>query len=368
MDVDTKTISPAVVPPPHEAPPRRPSALAGFARQASGEWRRIRQGFTRQNVISFAKAMAWVVPLTLLIWVYAETAQDVPKSNVQMLIELKSADSKFTVKLIKPADHFILCDLQGPSANLERFTDQLRPTDPLVIIINPLNLPLGENSMQTKTQIMDIQQLKSYGISVNKCEPDVLTFDVDQVGHRMATVIAPPGIATLKSVTFDPPTVTVSGPKHELDAGQVNGQLSVVADIASLSVLSSPGQHEVDVSLRPIDDLHYSTDKVKATLVVTDPDVPYTLPGGTVPVELTAPLNVLRDYAVTADPVYSAPIQLLTPPDKIPQLKQVYLELKISLDDVDNPRPMPLELRGLPDGVRVAPGQTLSESFTATRR
>src|ERR1700683_4918946 len=98
--------------------------------------------------------MAWVVPLTVLIWVYAETAQDVPKSNVQMLIELKSTDSTRTVKLIKPADHFILCDLQGPSANLERFTDQLRPTDPMVININPSNLPLGENSWPTKQQIM----------------------------------------------------------------------------------------------------------------------------------------------------------------------------------------------------------------------
>jgi hypothetical protein len=373
MDVEAKTIPAEVVPPPpHEAAPRRPSALAYFARRASGEWRRFRQGFTRQNVISFSKAMAWVVPLTLLIWVYAETAQDVPRSNVQMPIELRSNDPKLTVKLVKPyPDKFIVCDLEGPSSNLEHFTDQLSPTDPLIINIDTSKLPPGENSMPTKGMIIDNPRLKAYGISVNKSEPDVLTFDVDQLDERSATVTAPTGIPTLKSATFDPPTIRVSGPKHELDAAETNGELTVVADITSLSVLSSPGQHEVsNVNLRQVDDLNYSRDKVRATLVVTDPDVPYTL--SNVPVLLTASYPVLRDNAVTWDASYSAGINVIGPPDKIAQLKagQVnpYLELKIASTDVSNPRPIQLQLRDLPEGVRVAPGQTLTESFTAAPR
>jgi hypothetical protein len=372
MDLEAKTIPASVAPAHHDAPPQRPSALTYFGRRVRAELRRFHQGFTRQNILSFSKAMAWVIPLTILIWVYAETAQDVPRSNVQMPIELRSKDSKHTVKLVKPyPDKFIVCDLSGQSSNLERFTDQLSPTDPLIINIDTSKLPEGENSMPTKGMIMDNPRLKAYGITVDKCEPDVLTFDVDQLDERTATVTAPAGLSTLKSVSFDPPTIRVSGPKKELDEQESNGQLPVVADIANLSILSSPGQHVIqNVPLRSMDDLNYSRDKVNATLVVTDPDVPYTLTN--VPVLLTAPFPVLRDYAVTGEGTYSAGINVIGPPDKIAQLKngQVnpYLELKITSTDVSNPRPIPLQLRDLPEGVRLAPGQSLMQSFTATPR
>jgi hypothetical protein len=248
--------------------------------------------------------------------------------------------------------------------------NQLSPTAPLIINIDTSTMQLGENSVSTKQKIMENQVVKADGITIDKCEPDVLTFDVDVRDERTATIAAPPGISSLKSVMFDPPTIRVAGPKSELDKNTVNGQLTVFADIADLPVLAAPGQHAVpNVSLRPIDDLTYSKDKVNATLVVTDPDVTYKLSNEWV--LLTATLPVLSGYTVSWDPTYKADISVIGPPDKIAQLRELnqsYLELKITTNDVSNPRSMPLTLRDLPDGVRLVPGQMLSEPFTATPR
>ena len=41
----------------------------------SAEWTRFTSGFTRENIISNLKTLAWVVPLTLLIWIWAEREQ-----------------------------------------------------------------------------------------------------------------------------------------------------------------------------------------------------------------------------------------------------------------------------------------------------
>ena len=66
MDEDTKTS-------PNPAPASRTSvALSYYARIAAAEGRRLQRNMTRANFNAFLKSMAWVVPLTVLIWVYAE--------------------------------------------------------------------------------------------------------------------------------------------------------------------------------------------------------------------------------------------------------------------------------------------------------
>src|SRR4051794_11166045 len=58
----------------------------------SSEWRRIALGFTRDNVISNLKTLAYVIPLTLLIWIYAEREQVATTKDVAVPFELQSVD------------------------------------------------------------------------------------------------------------------------------------------------------------------------------------------------------------------------------------------------------------------------------------
>src|SRR5689334_24678115 len=71
--------------------------------------------FTRDNVISNLKTLAWVIPLTLLAWVYAEREQVAPFKDESIPFELKSVDPNRVVSLArKDQDKNLILDLLGP--------------------------------------------------------------------------------------------------------------------------------------------------------------------------------------------------------------------------------------------------------------
>ena len=101
-----------------------PAVVDSFARKAAERARRFQRRFTRQNVVSFLKTLAWVVPLTLLIWIYAEQEQLVTATNVPATIDVQSTDPGRTVTLLSPREKMILCDLRGPNSILDRIRDR----------------------------------------------------------------------------------------------------------------------------------------------------------------------------------------------------------------------------------------------------
>ena len=58
---------------------------------------RFINGFTRDNVIGHMKTLAWVIPLTLLIWIWAEREQVQPAKDVSVPFELVSPDANRVV-------------------------------------------------------------------------------------------------------------------------------------------------------------------------------------------------------------------------------------------------------------------------------
>ncbi|HEY8666900.1 MAG TPA: hypothetical protein VIL86_09555, partial [Tepidisphaeraceae bacterium] len=78
-----------------------------------------RSAFTRENVIDQSKTLAWVIPLTFLIWVYAEREQVAKEEKFQFPIEVRSNDANKIVTIVEPRDKKMTADLQGPQANLE---------------------------------------------------------------------------------------------------------------------------------------------------------------------------------------------------------------------------------------------------------
>src|SRR5438876_12334266 len=63
------------------------------------ELRRWRENITREQVISNLKTLAWVVPLTLLIWIWAEREQVATTKDVAAPFELVSVDPNRVVSL-----------------------------------------------------------------------------------------------------------------------------------------------------------------------------------------------------------------------------------------------------------------------------
>src|SRR4051794_4973330 len=69
-----------------------------------------------EQFINFLKNLIWVVPLTLLIWVYAEREQTVTLSTEPISIDVRTNDHNRIVNLRLPHDKNIIVELSGPRA------------------------------------------------------------------------------------------------------------------------------------------------------------------------------------------------------------------------------------------------------------
>jgi hypothetical protein len=357
----------------HSTDRNRPVIVDYYARKAVEEMHRIREGFTRQNLKSFAKTLVWVAPLTLLIWAYAEQGQEIGKPDVSASIELKSTDPSRTVTLLSPSEQVITCDLWGPQSNLDRVSDSLVPGNPLAITIDQ-SLPLGEHEIETLPKIENDPRFKNLGITVQKASPPFLLVYVDRMETREVPIEVPASLSSIQTAIFTPPTVRITGPTQALDKiAKEHGHLSAIADIASLPILNSPGQHApVSVSLIPPDSdgVTITPQTVQATLTVKESDVTYTLTN--LPILLMADNYVVNTYKVAWDPPIYPAVKVVGPPDMIDELNEHTVHpiaaLQINSDDVKNPRSKDLMILDLPPGVRLAPGENPQVTFSVTER
>src|SRR5947208_12416100 len=108
----------------------RSNAVVDFANawrdSATSYWRRNFGNITREQIISNLKTLAWVVPLTLLIWIYAEREQVATTKDVAVPFELVSVDPNVAVTLNRAQDKNLILELQGPQARLQDVLTKLR--------------------------------------------------------------------------------------------------------------------------------------------------------------------------------------------------------------------------------------------------
>ncbi len=325
----------------------------------------MQQHFSRQENISRLKTLAWVAPLTFLIWVYARQEQIVKESNITFPIEVKSNDPNRVVTLVYPADKNLVAELEGPRAQLEDVKRKLWPKGGLASVqIDVDTSRLGEY------QISALPQLQSNpifsGITIDGCQPVSLGVRIDQIVTRMVPVEAPPGLASVQSVRFDPPMVEVRAPESALKQAEQNHQLVVYANLSGLPVLKQPGQHEMELGLTsPIqseENVSLSPGTVRAILQVRQADE--TLMISSMPIWAAGPADLWGRYKV----VFSLPQPFLTnvmvigPHDKIELLNKQGVNSKckayidVTTDDLPVGQTHTRRVRfDLPEGIRVAP-------------
>jgi hypothetical protein len=355
----------------HAAPPK-PTIVDYYARKAAEEARRLHRSLTRENIVSFLKTMLLVVPLTLLLWFYAEQEQIETESNVPVAIQVKSSDPSRVVTLL-PGENSILCDLRGPHSNMESVRELLNTNNPVTIDVDA-SVPTGVQEIQTLPRVDANARFKDLGITVEKASPEYLRVNVDTlVDQANIPIIPPANLPTLQTVIFTPSTVTVHGPSQRLqELENQPGGLRITADIANLPILQVPGQHDpISVPLVPIDptgQVTCSTNAVLATLTVRDADVTYE---ATVPILMTITPTLADGYKITYDQPIN--VKLVGPPEAIDQIRNNAarpvgaFEITDS-SDVINPHPKPVVMLDLPPGVRVAPGENPQITYTATAR
>src|SRR5688500_2431792 len=84
-----------------------------------------RDTFSREQLISSLKSLAWVAPLTVLIWIYAEREQLAELAAYPISVQVKITDPRKVVTLLSPSDAQVLVELSGPRAGLDVVQDRI---------------------------------------------------------------------------------------------------------------------------------------------------------------------------------------------------------------------------------------------------
>jgi hypothetical protein len=364
-------------PTPTSSEPRKLPRATGAPSDLS--WRDLASGRgrlwklpSREDLINALKTFAWVGPLTLLIWVYAEREQLAKDDLVTIPIAVKSSDPNRIVRLIKPDDKNITATLTGPRAALDHVRELLAPSSGTARIQIEIdrNLTPGQvHLIATEPNVAKNPDFRSSGITVTNCVPDQLQVEVDELVERKVNIKLPPSVTNLASPpVFDPKQVIVRGPKTQLQTAAEEGRLSVFAELVDPEILKTPGHH--DIPSTPVtcslhgENITLTPTTVHAILDIREADVPLHVDA--MPIFVMAPTNVSDKYRVVMsingrETTSLANVTLVGPPKTIEMMQRpdfapkpkAYIE--VSSEDETNPKPKLLQFDKLPEGVVVSP-------------
>jgi hypothetical protein len=343
-------------------PNRRDAQPNTFYARAAAEARRVRQGMTRELIISYSKTFFWTIPLTILIWIYAVLQHPGTLHGVPIRISVRIGNPEKTVTLVDPADSMLLCTVTGPQSQLEELSNSQSGHAPVTESLNiDPTMPEKNNQIPTLAMIQNAEIFSGHGLTVLDASPPVLEVRVDKLVEKAVPVVAPDSLTGHATVTFTPPTVKISGPRRFIDSIQ-----SVQADLV-LPGSDVATTREDAVAIKPFPDeqgITISQDHVDAAIVVKTPSEYYTIPD--VPVVCSMAPSLLIGYTIDTIPA-RFDVKVVGPQDLVDKLKQQDIgSLKIraeayfaSPDDVKDSNQFPVQIIGLPDGIHLDPDAPL---------
>src|SRR5688572_9701500 len=257
----SSTSAPSPPPPPAAAAAPAAAARVTGPRAAStrtwrddvsAEWNRFHNSLTRDNLIAKAKTLAWVAPLTLLIWIWAEREQVAVYEDETVPFQLANSDDGRYVSLRQ--DENLILKLTGPRARVNNVLNQLRGgRDPRGLQLEvPTKLELNrEITLETLPLVRSQRVFIDNGITVLSSQPPRLGVQVDEKVERDATIALPPGRKNVDA-TFDPSSVKLRGPLSALQLAEqkLGGQLVVHGDVGG-DLLKQPGVYKLPSAGRP---------------------------------------------------------------------------------------------------------------------
>jgi len=313
--------------------------------------------FSRESLLSSLRTFLWVVPLTILIWIYAEREQLGPPQKVEFTIQPRNADPTRWVSIIEPANGRLSADLSGPRGRLEEVQRQLATPS------YPIEFPRMDPGIHTiqASVVGNDPVFANNGITAGGFVPRDLTLSVDlMVTVKVNVQVRPEVRDNLEKVEFDPRTVEISVPET---FRKDHPALTVYAELQDLS---SPGIHEENAALAPsVTDprshIAISRPKVHASYTVKETAITGHIPSigvwpkipplpnnfwGTHHVEFQNGNDTLRNVGVSG------------PPQEINKVINPNSGVKATFD-VNSTDPSagfteaPVKFEGLPEGVKL---------------
>ncbi len=307
---------------PYRTPPK------SFGSRAASSFRVwSRDTFNRDQMISSLKSLAWVAPLTILIWVYAEREQILSQPNQTIPISVKSADPKLIVTIAQE-EASIIAEISGPHSSVDKITEELKliaNNKQGVVIEIPSSFSAGTYTIPT-SWVGEAELFKRAGVTVSKISPQNLHVQIDRMEDRDVDVKVPADVNNLVgTTTFEPRTVRITGPHTVLDAADAQGKLNVYANFKGFNELRVPGKHDltaVPLTIGVSDkNVTVSPTSLKATIEVRQMEADYLV--NSMPVWVTYPPG-FEDYHVVFNdgPNTVTNVTLFGPGEEIEAMKK----------------------------------------------
>jgi len=313
------------------------------------------------------KTLAWVCPLTLLIWVYAEREQISEPTYGDVAVHFNSNSL-----WINPDVYKVALELKGPQNGLDRVREALASNIPSGLQIDlGSSLPVGRQRISIFDNVQNLKLFRDTGVSVTKTTPMEIDVDVDNLVDWDVPVQSPPGYSTLESTThFEPRTLKAHGPESVLRGLRNQGLLIAYPNLDPAATLKPGHRDDVVGASLAAKDPHITLQPatVRAILDVRASDE--TMPIAAIPISISAPQNVISDYEIQNLAPSITDVKVSGPPKQLELLKQSLPAVFLSITSDDIGREQPKRLRfDLPEGVTISPeDQAKTFTFKLVRR
>jgi hypothetical protein len=243
-----------------------PAKSVDYAAPQGSAWGRFTTGFasharswaantfSREQLVAAAKSLAWVGPLTLLIWIYAEREQLHTVPSVTVPIRVVHNDPGRVVEILDPPDKNLLVTLKGPRGQVDAVQEELRLTGQPVEVELERDVQPGELTIRADRVGTD-RRFTDRGVTVSNSQPGTLRVRVDAVAEEDVRVISKGTTTGGYDVTFDPPTVKVRGPAAVLRTARAEHRLQAEADLTDrpeIAAASAGGQPSLTIKDVPL--------------------------------------------------------------------------------------------------------------------
>lgn len=330
--------------------------------------RHLAQQFTRQRIMNFLKTLALTVPLTLLLWVYAEREGAVPQTLTVPLTISTSAPDR--IAWLQGSEDRLRADVLGPRARVSAVADRLSRGEHVTIAVDPSLTP-GPQEILTQPALNRADMFANNGVAVESCQPPNIRVYIDEIVQRDLPVKLPQAIKQDNGQpvsfdgppAFDPPTVRYRGPRRLLDNAGTNA--FVIADLSGRPSLASPGAHtESNVPIRlsdaftgpQVSSITLNPTSVNVSFTLRPSDITITQPA--IPLTINAASSVLNSVVIT-NPESIPNVKLKGPPEILDQIQdQTWIpkaRIDITSADVSSGVVHKKPIFDLPKGVVVDP-------------
>ncbi len=347
--------------------------------------RQRRNHFTLERLREFGTTLALVIPLTLLIWVWAEREQNVPSEKMLFIVDVRSGDPTKTMTIVRDGatSEAITVELTGPRSGLDsiretinkdaskqRLTVEVAASEAFEPSSEPYRITIGSRLNQQKI-------FESNGVTVKETEPATAQVIVDRVVERELEVKLRPDLASrVESAEFDPKSVKVRGPERVISQLETAGKLVAELELNSQSQIMSaqPGTNIVlaQERIRPIVGTGVSlvTNQITSGKLKMSQDERGVIKS--MVVFVAKPAGLESQYSVSVTPLTLSNVPVIGPIDVLKRLEADEIQPKpfalitIAREDIGKTNDRMPTFQQLPPGVRVDMQQVNPLHFSVT--